>query len=292
MPELPEVETVRAGLAATITGKRIARAQLRRKDLRVPFPRTLAASMRGQAVREVARRAKYLLLHLENEKTVIIHLGMSGRLIYNQALPKRFAAHDHVIISFADGSALIFNDARRFGLVVDANTASLAAHDYFSHLGPEPFSGDFNAAYLSRELARRSGPVKTALMDQTLVVGVGNIYASEALYRAGIHPAAPAKSLVREAKTLIRCIREILAAAIESGGSTLRDYVRSSGDAGYFQHRFSVYGREGKPCLRCKRPVQKMTQAGRSTYFCASCQDGGGKKKAGSSLPPRRRAAR
>ena len=292
MPELPEVETVRRGLESAITGKRIARVILRREGLRIPFPRDLAAVMQGRKIQGVTRRAKYLLIELSGGQTVIIHLGMSGKLLFKTKAPSRYATHDHAVIGFDDGSALVFNDARRFGILTHAKTRHLAKHPYFEHLGPEPFSREFSPAYLARALASRNGPIKPALMDQTLVAGVGNIYASEALYRAGIHPGTPAKTLVREAKTIIRCVREILQAAIESGGSTLRDFVRSSGDAGYFQHHFSVYGRDGEPCARCKRPIQKMTQAARSTYFCASCQKSNAKREVGSSLRAARKAAR
>lgn len=273
MPELPEVETVRAGLAEHLAGASVARVQVFRRDLRQSVPKDFEKAVTGQRVTDVARRAKYLLMHLEDGNVVIVHLGMSGRLILREGGKHPAQKHDHLLITLADGRELVFNDARRFGLVLLAGEEELkAAHPLFVGLGPEPLSSHFSAAYLAEKLGRRSGPIKPALMDQKLVVGVGNIYACEALYRAGVHPATAANRCAGQADALVRVIREVLREAIASGGSTLRNYAKASGESGYFQHKFSVYGRETEPCYTCHTPVARMLQAGRSTFFCPTCQ--------------------
>ena len=273
MPELPEVETVRRGLAQELPGRMISGVTLRRADLRTPFPKNFANLLAGKRIQAIHRRAKYLQVELEGGQVLVIHLGMSGKLVMQTKAPKSYAKHDHVVFDFDDGRQLIFNDARRFGLMDLATTTTLDSHPLFAHLGFEPLSPDFTAKALHERLSRRQSPVKVAIMDQELVVGVGNIYASEALHQAGIHPARKAATInMEEAVRLHMAIQKVLLAAIESGGSTLRDYVRSSGDAGYFQHHFQVYDREGEPCFACKSPIENLRQAGRSTYFCASCQ--------------------
>ena len=272
MPELPEVETVRAGLAEHLVEARIVRVQVFRRDLRQPVPQGFEEALTGLRVVEVARRAKYLLLHLESGNIVIIHLGMSGRLILREGGKYPIQKHDHLLITLADGRDLVFNDARRFGLVLLTRQEALGTHPLFAALGPEPLSNDFSAAYLAEKLAARSGPVKPALMDQKLVVGVGNIYACEALFRARVHPATPANRCAGQVDGLVKAIRDVLREAIASGGSTLRDYAKASGESGYFQHKFNVYGREKEPCLTCHTPVARMVQTGRSTFFCPSCQ--------------------
>ena len=272
MPELPEVETVRAGLHAALAGACISDVLLRRADLRVAFPPNFAKALAGRTILRAGRRAKYLLLHLDNEQVWVAHLGMSGRFSVEAKAPARWATHDHMAAMLADGRVLIYNDARRFGLMALASADALEAHPLFAHLGPEPLEAGFNARYLKQALARRSGLIKPVLMDQALVVGVGNIYASEALFLAGIHPATPAKNAASRAATLVKCIRQVLGEAIASGGSSLRDFLHVSGEAGYFQHQFRVYGQAGKPCQRCKAPIAHMKQAGRATFFCEKCQ--------------------
>lgn len=277
MPELPEVETVRRALERSVRGLTIGGVTLRRGDLRAPFPQGFAATLAGRRIVAVDRRAKYLLFQLDEGKTLVAHLGMSGRFSFHaQGAVPAPALHDHVIFELHGGGesagALFYNDARRFGLMTLAETASLAEHPLFAKLGPEPFSPDFSVAYLRRALEARAAPVKPTLMDAAVVVGVGNIYASEALFLARIDPAKPARAAAGKAEALHGAIRQVLAAAIESGGSSLRDFVSIGGETGYFQHAFQVYGREGEPCAACASPLFRSVQAGRSTFFCKACQ--------------------
>lgn len=272
MPELPEVETVRRGLDNALSGAVISRVELRRKDLRTAFPRNFSKALAGRAIRAVERRAKYLLFRLDSEDIVIAHLGMSGRFLISLTRPKHFSKHDHLVIELSDGRFLIFNDARRFGLVTLTNRSAIKKHPLLNRLGPEPLSEDFSVGYLREKLRARRSPVKTALMDQRLVVGIGNIYASEALFNAGIDPRKPAVDAAGKAPALLKSIHKVLEAAIESGGSSLRDFVTISGKEGYFQHRFQVYGRAGKPCFICRAPIRVIRQSGRSTFFCPRCQ--------------------
>ncbi len=272
MPELPEVETLRRGLVPQLQGQRIRRVQLNRADLRVPFPPDLAEMLTGARINSLTRRAKYLLLHLDNQQVLIIHLGMSGQLTIRPQAGYESRVHDHAVLLLEDGKQLIFNDPRRFGLWARAAEETLGAHPFFVHLGPEPLQETFDAQYLQAALSKRSGPIKPVLMDQKLVVGVGNIYACEALFRSRISPLMPANKALKKSGLLVDSIRAVLTEAIASGGSTLRDYVRSSGDIGYFQHHFRVYGRENLPCEACQQPVRRIVQAGRSTFFCAVCQ--------------------
>lgn len=271
MPELPEVETVRAGLEKTIKNAVIEKVTVRRRDLRQPIPADFAARVTGRPVMALRRRAKYVIMELDGPDGVLVHLGMSGKLIVMDAEPTP-TAHDHVIFRLSGGKWLVFNDPRRFGIMLLVARTEVEKHPLLSHLGPEPLAREFSTAYLARGLARRKGPVKPAIMDQALVVGVGNIYASEALFLAGIDPRTPAYAAAERAGKLVRAIRHVLRAAIASGGSTLRDYVRSSGDAGYFQHEFKVYDREKEVCFQCGGQIQALRQAGRATYFCAHCQ--------------------
>ena len=272
MPELPEVETVVRGLSASITGQRVVRVTLNRADLRFPFPVDFAKNLAGCRIEAITRRAKYLLFALDNGHTMIAHLGMSGGFSVVDTLSKPPKKHDHVVFSLGDGRTLIYNDPRRFGIMDMASSDALAQHELLYHLGPEPFSKAFSVAYLRAKLLRRNGPVKPVLMDQQLVVGVGNIYASEALFLAGIDPRKPASSVADKASLIIKSIRKVLRDAIESGGSSLRDFVNISGDAGYFQHRFNVYERAGDLCFSCGSTIASMRQAGRSTFFCPACQ--------------------
>lgn len=271
MPELPEVETVAKGLQKAIAGKRVEALRFTRRDLRIPFPSGFSDTAEGREVRRVYRRAKYLILELSGDVSLLAHLGMSGQFLTFHTLPI-LQTHDHVIFQFADGSACIYRDPRRFGLLTYTQTAALEEHPLLKNIGPEPFSDAFNAPTLARELTRRKQPLKAALLDQTLVAGVGNIYASEACFVAGIHPLTPAKDAASKSKALISAVRHVLETAIASGGSSLRDFVNVDGNTGYFQHAFAVYGRAGKPCNACKEPISACMLAGRNTFFCAQCQ--------------------
>lgn len=272
MPELPEVETVRRGLLS-LEGKVIEQVTLRRADLRVPFPENLAEIIEGVRVASLDRRAKYLLMHLENGQTLILHLGMSGKLLLHAAMPNALAKHDHVVMRFTDGATLIFNDARRFGFLLMQPTEDLDQHPSIAPLGPEPLSEDLTVEYLYGTLKKKSCSMKAALMDQRVVAGLGNIYVCESLFMAGILPDKKANKVTKKAvEKLVPAIKQVLEAAIASGGSTLRDYVRSSGDLGYFQHEFKVYGREGESCTRCGATVKRIIQQNRSTFYCGSCQ--------------------
>jgi len=272
MPELPEVETVVRQLAESIAGSCVSEVLLRRGDLRTPFIKDFAMRVKGAKIKVVTRRAKYLLFTLDNKETILAHLGMSGRFSVLAKVPKKYEKHDHVVFILSDGRALIYNDARRFGVMDVVRTAEAEKHELLYHLGPEPFSDEFNAKYLKAQLLRRKGPLKPVLMQQELVVGVGNIYASEALFCAKIHPETAAHQVAAHAATLVKCIREVLQSAINSGGSSLRDFVHVSGEAGYFQHQFNVYERGGEPCFRCGSGIMASRQAGRSTFHCPSCQ--------------------
>lgn len=272
MPELPEVETVRAGLAAALEGARIDAVKLHRADLRIPFPAEMPHRLAGAEILRVERRAKYLLLHLSTGAALIAHLGMTGRFSVLPAVPRRRDAHDHVTFQLQDGRAVVYNDARRFGLMTLCEAKKLDAHPLLAELGPEPMGRGFSPTYLKAQLLKRKTAVKIAIMDQSLVVGVGNIYASEALFLAGIDPRIAAFEAAPRATTLHKAIRKVLADALVSGGSSLRDFLHVSGDSGYFQHQFAVYGREGEPCPRCAREVLSLRQGGRSSFFCANCQ--------------------
>lgn len=272
MPELPEVETVRTGLEAALKGATIRKVTLKRKDLRVPFPKNFAQTLSGRTIKTIGRRAKYLLVYLDSDDVLIAHLGMTGRFSVEPKPPKSFTAHDHVIFELQDGRAVIFNDARRFGLMQLTKKEALARHSLFAHLGPEPFDKAFSPEYLQAALAKRKTPVKVALMDQELVVGVGNIYASEALFLAQVDPRKPAHKATKRAKPMVEAIQRVLKDAIASGGSSLRDFLHVTGYTGDFQHRFQVYGRRDKSCFVCGQPVRTIRQAGRSTFFCAGCQ--------------------
>ncbi|NDF12839.1 MAG: bifunctional DNA-formamidopyrimidine glycosylase/DNA-(apurinic or apyrimidinic site) lyase [Proteobacteria bacterium] len=273
MPELPEVETVVRGLERAISGKTISEVRLNRADLRTPLPKNLAELLEGRKITGLSRRAKYILIHLDSGQVWIIHLGMSGQILVHQKSPNSERKHDHVVTTFGDRSVMIFNDARRFGLMDITSEKSMAEHALFAHLGPEPLEKSFTGAALKAALTNKKAPIKTAIMDQRVVVGVGNIYASESLYRSHIHPKTLAGKLTpAQCELLVKNIKAVLKSAIQSGGSTLRDFVRSSGDAGYFQHEFQVYERENEPCLTCKTAIERIVQQGRSTYFCPRCQ--------------------
>ena len=271
MPELPEVETVRRGLEAKLAGRVVARVRRRRADLRAPMPRDLKARLEGRRLERIDRRGKYLLFHFEPAIVLIAHLGMSGRFVITAQPAAAPAAHDHVIIEWVGGPMLTFNDARRFGLMTLARAEALATHPLLRGLGPEPLDRGFDGAALGAVLRGRRTAIKAALLDQRVIAGLGNIYACEALFRARLSPRRIADSVrgLRAAR-LAAAIRTVLEAAIAAGGSSLRDYVQATGELGYFQHAFAVYGREGEACpgCTCEGTVRRIVQGGRSTFFC------------------------
>ena len=270
MPELPEVEITRRGLAAHLTGLSIKDAVIRNGSLRWPIPKNLAKLLRGQTIRSLKRRAKYLLMDCGNG-TLILHLGMSGslRILPANTSPEK---HDHFDLVLGNGTLMRLRDPRRFGAVL-WHSGDVHAHPLLASLGPEPLENDFDARYLHQATRGRSVSIKQCIMDNHIVVGVGNIYANEALFRAGIKPrlAAGKLSLPRCAK-LVEEIRATLAEAIQLGGSTLRDFVNTSGQPGYFQQNYWVYGRAGEPCRRCGAPIKQIKQGQRSSFYCGSCQ--------------------
>jgi formamidopyrimidine-DNA glycosylase len=286
MPELPEVETIRRGLAPVLEGARLTRAEARRPDLRFPFPDGFGQRLTGARIERLERRAKYLLAPLDRGETLVTHLGMTGRFEVTGAgaagRPGNFALasapdprHAHVVFETDAGVTITFYDPRRFGYMDLIATDALADHPWFRALGPEPLGPDFDAAYLKRAFAGRRAPVKALLLDQRIVAGLGNIYVCEALFRAGVDPERAAGGMsARKLATLVATIRTVLAEAIEAGGSTLRDYATADGTLGYFQHSFQVYGREGEACVkpRCSGVVARIVQSGRSTFACSRCQ--------------------
>ncbi|MCC7486549.1 MAG: bifunctional DNA-formamidopyrimidine glycosylase/DNA-(apurinic or apyrimidinic site) lyase [Burkholderiales bacterium] len=270
MPELPEVETTRRGLAPLVTGQRVREVVVRDRRLRQPVPRELARRIAGAVIRGLSRRAKYLLFDC-GTGTLIVHLGMSGRLwvVRSDEAPTR---HDHFDLALENGTVVRLRDPRRFGLVLWQRDDPLA-HPLLKDIGPEPFSAEFDGAWLHRVTRARDAAIKLVLMDGHVVAGVGNIYASEALFRAGIHPRTPARRLSRaRCAVLVVKIRETLEHAIGAGGSTLRDYVAADGQAGYFQNEFMVYDRAGESCRRCDGTIKGIRQGQRSTYYCPACQ--------------------
>ena len=252
---------------------------MRRHDLRSAIPKNFAKAITGCVIREVRRRAKYLLIDLDSGKILLSHLGMSGSFVVVEKAGYAPRTHDHVLIELKNNRLMVFNDPRRFGVVDLISADEEASHPLLKNLGPEPLNKEFSAAYLAKQLAKRKGPIKPVLMDQKLVVGVGNIYASEALHMSHISPFFPAHKLADKAPELIDAIRTTLKAAINSGGSTLRDYVGVQNEGGYFQHEFKVYGRDSEPCFRCHTTIETVVQAGRSTYWCPQCQAERGKRR-------------
>ncbi|WP_341705572.1 bifunctional DNA-formamidopyrimidine glycosylase/DNA-(apurinic or apyrimidinic site) lyase [Ferrovibrio sp.] len=273
MPELPEVETTRRGLALKLEGRRIERIEARRPDLRFPLPPDFAARIRGRRVEALDRRAKYILIRLEGGLVWLVHLGMSGRMVLRQGWPNEIGPHDHVLFGTDEGWAAVYNDPRRFGMMDLIEPADLPTHKLLAGLGPEPLDDAFSPAVLAAALKDRKTPMKAALLDQTLVAGLGNIYVCEALFRAGIDPRRPAGRVKPEKLAkLVPAIKAVLRQAVKAGGSSLRDYVQSDGELGYFQTRFRVYDREGQACVTCRRPVRRIVQSGRSTFYCGTCQ--------------------
>ncbi|WP_309088161.1 bifunctional DNA-formamidopyrimidine glycosylase/DNA-(apurinic or apyrimidinic site) lyase [Phenylobacterium sp.] len=286
MPELPEVETVRGGLAPVLEGRRLARVEARRPDLRFPFPDNFVQVLTGATVVKMERQAKYLLARLDREDTLVMHLGMSGRFEISrpegQERPGQFhyapdpdPKHAHVLFETEEGVRVTYYDPRRFGYMALVNTATMHLHPWFAELGPEPLSDAFDAARLKAAFAGRKQGPKTLLLDQRIVAGLGNIYVCEALHRARISPFKPAgKIAAAKLPPLVQAIRDVLGEAIRAGGSTLRDYAQADGALGYFQHSFRVYDGEGRPCPNegCKGVVAREVQAGRSTFYCPVCQ--------------------
>ncbi len=271
MPELPEVETVCRGLRPKLEGRVLTHVIQRRPDLRFPLPTGFADRLTSRRIVNVQRRAKFILVHLDGASSLIIHLGMSGRLIIHDSEPPPPGRHDHVDLVTDAGATVRFNDVRRFGFMDLIKDDEFSQHPMFMKLGPEPLSNNFNAEILGASLAGCRTPIKSALLDQHVVAGLGNIYACEALFRAGISPKRIARTVPgRRAERLVAAIRDVLTDAIAAGGSSLRDYVQASGELGYFQREFSAYDREGELCTKpdCDGLIRRIAQAGRSTFYC------------------------
>jgi formamidopyrimidine-DNA glycosylase len=289
MPELPEVETVRRGLAPVMEDATIVAVEQRRPDLRFPFPEDFASRLEGRRIISVGRRAKFLVIHLDRDPVLIAHLGMSGSFRIDDGngneTPGDFhherskiAAHDHVVLHLERGDGknrVVYNDPRRFGFMAFAEAGDLDAHPFLASLGIEPTGNALDGAVLAALLSGRRAPLKAALLDQKLIAGLGNIYVCEALWRAGLSPKRLAGSVTgRRAARLADAVRAVIADAIAAGGSTLRDHQLTDGSLGYFQHSFNVYNREGEPCRRtgCAGTVKRVVQSGRSTFYCSACQ--------------------
>jgi formamidopyrimidine-DNA glycosylase len=278
MPELPEVETVCRGLALRMEGRTLAALTLRRPDLRFPLPLHLRERIEGRRIARVTRRAKYILVHFdaggaEGGGVLICHLGMAGRMVIGG--PGEPHKHDHVVFTLDDGTVIRFNDARRFGMMDYAAEDELAEHPLLAHLGPEPLGNEFSGPVLEAKLAGRRTPIKAALLDQTVVAGLGNIYVSESLYWAGLSPRRLAMTVAgARAERLAAAVRDVLTRAVAAGGSSLRDYVQATGELGYFQHQWAVYGREGERCpgCDCGGAIRRIVQSGRSTFYCPKRQ--------------------
>jgi formamidopyrimidine-DNA glycosylase len=270
VPELPEVETTRRGIAPHLLGARVVEVIVRRRDLRQPVSKSLAA-IEGRRITGIRRRAKYLLLEIDDDSTLLIHLGMSGNLrVATAAQP--WKSHDHLGITLARGKQLRFHDPRRFGLVLRL-TGDLPAHPLLAKLGPEPLEEGFTTAHLAVACAKRSAAIKLVIMDAKVVVGVGNIYASEALFRAAIRPQTMARRLSKpRLAKLVAAIRAVLTEAIAAGGTTLRDFLHADGKPGYFKQRLRVYQRTGEPCRVCGTPIRHTVTGQRSTFWCPQCQ--------------------
>jgi formamidopyrimidine-DNA glycosylase len=290
MPELPEVETVRRGLEPVLVGNAFARVEQRRADLRFPFPKNFGMRLSGRTVEALDRRAKYLLARLDDGEVLVMHLGMTGRFRIDHAnglsrqaaqAQRKVPKHEHIVFHLGDGTAVRYSDTRRFGLMDLIRAERLDKHALFKGLGIEPLSPAFTPEWLAERLKGKATSIKAALLDQKLIAGLGNIYACEALHRAGISPMKLAGTLAtksgkptKKAEALVAAVKTVLAEAIKAGGSSLRDYKRADGRLGRFQHRFKTYNREGKPCPRkgCGGTVRRTVQGGRSTFHCPTCQ--------------------
>ncbi len=282
MPELPEVETVMRGLTPAMQDAVVSQADVNRPDLRWPFPERMAARLQGQKVVRLRRRSKYILADLGSGESLLIHLGMSGRMLISGDPLGQFVhehpateKHDHVVLHMNNGARITFNDPRRFGAMDLLQTDQADSHKLLAVLGPEPLGNDFHEEHLIAAFAGRNTPIKSALLDQRIIAGLGNIYVCETLYRAGIHPARKAGRISkRRVATLVPIIRDVLTEAIAAGGSSLRDFRQADGELGYFQHSFDVYGREGEACRTegCDHAVKRIVQSGRSSFYCGLCQ--------------------
>jgi formamidopyrimidine-DNA glycosylase len=287
MPELPEVETVRRGLAPAMEGARFAKVEVRRGDLRWPLPKGFAQRLHGKTVEGLGRRAKYLLADLSSGDVLLMHLGMSGSFrVGKDAAPGKYyhersksTAHDHIVFHMSNGATVTFNDPRRFGSMKLVQRAKLEQEPLLRVLGPEPLGNEFDAAMLAEACAGKKTSLKAALSDQRVVAGLGNIYVCEALFRARVSPKRVASTIAdrngkpnERAEKLVDAIKAVLKDAIEAGGSSLRDHRRADGSLGDFQHNFQVYDREGQPCPNCKGKIKRIVQVGRSTFYCPSCQ--------------------
>jgi formamidopyrimidine-DNA glycosylase len=293
MPELPEVETVRRGLMEHFDGRTLVKVELRREGLRFPFPEGMGPRLEGRKITSIERRAKYLLIRLSGGLTWLTHLGMSGHFsllrageeraslhAYSLGLPVGKGRHDHVVVHLDDGSRVVYTDPRRFGVMDLLDTSAEQEHRLLRHLGPEPLAEEWTAAVLAATLRGKRVKIKTALLDQKVVVGIGNIYACEALFRARISPLCISSTLAgkrrptKRVELLVTAVKEILAEAIESGGSTLNDFQAVDGELGYFTHFFQVYDRAGQECKResCTGKITRIVQGGRSTFYCPRCQ--------------------
>lgn len=277
MPELPEVETVRRGLATVLDGARLSNVVLRRRSLRVPIPDDFEARLIGKKIVRLGRRAKYLLIEMEDGTVVIAHLGMSGRMKIHRGAPDAPGPHDHADFITEDGVTVRFTDPRRFGLLLLTTTAEIDAHKLMRELGPDPLSNDFNAVVLAERLAGRAAPLKAALLDQHTVAGLGNIYVCESLFRAGLSPKRLARTVTpARAEALTAAIRTVISEAVAAGGTTLRDHISPDGELGYFTQSLTVYGREGEACPGCDcsnpKKIRRIVQSGRSTFYCPTRQ--------------------
>lgn len=282
MPELPEVETVLRGLAPVLEGRTIVKAKVNRPDLRWPFPENMAGRISGQKISKLWRRSKYILADLSSGESLLVHLGMSGRILISGDPLGTFVhdhpaaqKHDHVVFDIDNGARVTFNDPRRFGAMDLLSTDGADHHPLLRDIGPEPLSNAFNETYLIERLKGKKSAIKSVLLDQKVVAGLGNIYVCEALYRAGISPKRLAgKTAQKRLAALVPIIRQVLDEAINAGGSSLRDFRQADGELGYFQHSFNVYGREGLPCVTdgCDHVVQRIVQSGRSSFYCKNCQ--------------------
>ena len=280
MPELPEVETVRRGLAPVMEGQRIERLVHNRADLRFPFPDRFAERLSGARITHLGRKAKFLTLALSTDEVLVMHLGMTGRFTVADDKLGAFhhetgtdPRHDHVVFQLESGARVTYNDPRRFGFMELWPAQQFQAYPRLMAMGPEPLSNGFSEAYLNTVLRGRKTPIKSALLDQSVIAGLGNIYVCEALWRAGVSPRRSAATVPgQRAACLVPAINDVIAEAIAAGGSSISDFASASGELGYFQHTFAVYDREGDSCRNCTKPIQRIVQSGRSSFFCSACQ--------------------
>jgi formamidopyrimidine-DNA glycosylase len=272
MPELPEIETLKLSLEKHIVNRIITAIDIGRPNLRYPLKENLKPQIISSKIVKLRRLAKYLLLELDNDNCIIVHLGMSGRFTL-QPSSYQFRKHDHIIFQLNTNQYLVFNDARRFGMIETVSTSNLQGHKFFKDLGVEPLTDEFNAQYLFSKIQYRKMPIKNILMDSKIVVGIGNIYASESLFLAGLTPERSGNGLsLQETIRLITSIKQVLEQAISEGGTTLKDFISGDSKPGYFKQKLTVYGRAGKNCIICKDIIVKIKQAGRASFYCPTCQ--------------------